>query len=192
MTITIATIIAALAGILLGALVCALIAKNKSSVLKTNLENISRQLEETKSQAKADAETAEARFRDRLAEVKADDEAMQTLKEHYDTSIREQQQRFDDVMTKMAEQSKAATEDLLKARQKEFAESSSTNIGQLVNPLKESIEKMEEEMRKSSEKAVAINSAMKENELTLKMGNNVRIFPLFCFLLSSLNKVQLP
>ncbi|MBO4488130.1 MAG: DNA recombination protein RmuC [Bacteroidales bacterium] len=179
MIINLTTIIGALVGILLGALVCALILRNKANVLKTNLENANQRLEEVKNQAKADAEAAEANLQKRLSEVKADEqkhyqdalasqdkaneEAMQVLKEHYDTSIREQQQRFDETMAKIADQNKAATEELLKARQKEFVESSSSSIGQLVNPLKESIEKMEKEMRESSVKAVEINSAMKEN-----------------------------
>lgn len=47
MTFNLITLIAALTGIILGALVCALILRNKNSILKTNLENISRQLEET-------------------------------------------------------------------------------------------------------------------------------------------------
>ncbi len=183
MIINLTTIITALVGILLGALICALIFRNKTNVLKTNLENANQRLEETQTQAKAEAEAAENRFQNRLSEMKTDEEkhyqdvlaaqekanneAMQSLKEHYDQSIREQQQRFEDTMTKMAEQSKAATEELLKARQKEFAESSSTNIGDIVKPLKETIEKMEEAMKKSSEKAVEINSAMQVNLNTM-------------------------
>lgn len=179
MTFNLIILIAALAGIILGALVCALILRNKNSILKTNLENISRQLEETKRQASADAAAAENRLRERLAEVKADeqkhyrdalatqdkanDEAMQVLKEHYDKSIREQQERFDTMMSKMTEQSKVATEDLLKARQKEFAESSSTNIEEIVKPLKDTIATMEKTLKESSDSAISISSAMKEN-----------------------------
>ena len=60
MTFNLITLIAALTGIILGALVCALILRNKNSILKTNLENISRQLEETKRQASAVAAAAES------------------------------------------------------------------------------------------------------------------------------------
>lgn len=179
MIINLTTIIGTLVGILLGALVCALIFRSKTKVLKTNLENINQRLEEVKNQSKAESDAAEARFRDRLAEVKADeqkhyrdaltaqdkanDEAMQTLKEHYEQSSKIQQERFDKTMSELMDKNKAATEELLKARQKEFAESSSTNIGDIVKPLKETIAKMEETMKNSSEKAVEINSAMKEN-----------------------------
>ena len=183
MPITVSTIVATLLGLVLGALVCALIYRSKTTSLKTNLDNVNRQLEETKSAAQKDLDEAGIRWEKRLAEVKADaqkhheevmadrdkanNEAMRSLKEHYDQSIQEQQRRFDETMSKMAEQNKAATEDLLKARQKEFAETSNTNIGQIVNPLKESIAKMEEAMKKSSETAVEINSKMQVNLNTM-------------------------
>ena len=179
MIINLTTIIVALVGILLGILVSALIFKSKANALKINLENANRELEETKAEAKADTAAAEARFADRLSEVKADEkkhyedalaakdkangEAMQALKEHYGQSLQAQQERFDETMAKLVTENKAATEEMLKARQKEFAETSSTNIGQIVNPLKETIAKMEEAMQKSSKDAVSMSSAMKEN-----------------------------
>ena len=179
MVINISAIIGTLVGVFLGALIGALILRNRANALKINLENTQRQLEETKAEAQADLEASDSRWSARLMEVKADeqkhyeealaakekanDEALQALKEHYDKSIQAQQERFDDTMSKIAEQNKAATEDMLKARQKEFEESSSTNIGQIVNPLKETIAKMEEAMQKSSKEAVSMNSAMKEN-----------------------------
>ena len=179
MIINLTTIIGALVGILLGALVSALILKNKANALKINLENANRELEETKAEAQADSAAAESRFASRLSEMKADEqkhyetaleakdkaneEAMKTLKEHYEQSILTQQRRFDETMAQIAMQNKAATEEMLKARQKEFAETSSANIGQIVNPLKESITKMEEAMQKSSKEAVSMNSAMKVN-----------------------------
>ena len=84
-------------------------------------------------------------------------------KKHYEQLMQMQQERFDNTMFKVVAESKAATETMLKDRQKEFAETSSSNIGQIVTPLKESIAKMEEAMLKSSKDAVSINSAMKEN-----------------------------
>ena len=179
MIINLTTIIVALVGIVLGVLVSALIFNNKANALKINLENANHELEETEAEAKADMAEAEARFADRLLEVKADEkkhyedalavkdkansEAMQALKEHYGQSLQAQQERFDETMAKLVTENKAATEEMLKARQKEFAETSSTNIGQIVNPLKETIAKMEEAMQKSSKEAVSMSSAMKEN-----------------------------
>ena len=165
MIINLTTIIVALVGIVLGVLVSAMIFKSKTNALRINLENANRELEETKAEAKAAMVAAEARFAARLSEVKADErkhyedalaakdkanaEAMRTLKEHYEQSLQTQQEHFDETMAKLVTENKAATEEMLKARQKEFAETSSTNIGQIVNPLKETIAKMEEAMQKS-------------------------------------------
>lgn len=179
MIINFTTIVATLLGVLLGALVCALIYKSKTSTMKANLENANRVLENTRVEAKDGIAEAEARCAERLSEVKADErkhyedalaardkansEAMQALKVHYEQSLQAQQERFDEAMKKFATENMVATEEMLKARQKEFAETSSTNIGQIVNPLKETIAKMEEAMQKSSKEAISINSAMKEN-----------------------------
>lgn len=97
------------------------------------------------------------------AKDKANEEAMKAIKEHYNDAVREQQERFDIAMSRMVNENKAATEDLLKARQKEFAETSSTNIGQIVNPLKETITKMEEAMKISTKETLSFSTAMKEN-----------------------------
>ena len=97
------------------------------------------------------------------AKDKANEEAMKAIKEHYNDAIKEQQERFDMAMSRMVNENKAATEDLLKARQKEFAETSSTNIGQIVNPLKETITKMEEAMKNSTKETLSFSTAMKEN-----------------------------
>lgn len=97
------------------------------------------------------------------AKDKANEEARQAIKEHYEDAVKEQQKRFDIAMTRIVIENKAATEDLLKARQREFAETSSTNIGQIVDPLKETIAKMEEAMKNSTKETLSFSSVMKEN-----------------------------
>ena len=168
MTISLTTIIAALVGIVLGAVICALIFRSRTSALKTNLDNATHQLEEADVRleqrlAEAKGEAQKHHEEAMAAKDKANTEALETLKAHYNQSIQAQQARFDETMARVAAESKAATEEMLKARQKEFAETSSTNISQIVNPLKESIAKMETAMQQSSKEAVSINSAMKEN-----------------------------
>lgn len=168
MPITTATIIAALVGIVLGALITGLIFKSRNSKVEADLKTAIQQLEK-----------AEEDYSKRLSEIKKDEhdhyetmlevkddankKAMDALKEHYDKSMSEQQERFDKALADAATASKAATEELLKARQQEFAESSTNSIGQLVNPLKESIVKMEQAMQANSKEAANINGAMQEN-----------------------------
>ena len=66
-------------------------------------------------------------------------------------------------MAKVTAQLKSATDDMLKERQKEFAESSNTNLGQIVNPLRETIEKMKQTMNESTLKQTELSSEMKVN-----------------------------
>ncbi len=179
MTINVLTIVFSLLGLLIGLLASGLFFKSRNSTLQANYDNAVRQLEDTRNQAQIDLQEVKDNFEQRLSDMKADEqrhyegdiaamekvhqEALKTLKEHYENAVKDQQGRFDTAMEQMANQNKAATEDMLKARQKEFAESSSTHIGQIVNPLKETIEKMEKAMKESSEKSVEINTSMQEN-----------------------------
>ena len=74
-----------------------------------------------------------------------------------------QQQRFDEVMAKVSAQVKSATDDMLKQRQKEFAEASNTNLGQIVNPLRETIEKMKQAMNENTLKQTSMSTEMRTN-----------------------------
>lgn len=72
-----------------------------------------------------------------------------------------QQSKFDETIAKVTAQMKSATEDMLKRRQEEFAASSNTSIGQIVNPLKETIDKMKEAMKENTIKQTSISSEIK-------------------------------
>lgn len=96
-------------------------------------------------------------------EEESNNEALAALKQNYDQTVKEQKERFDKALQDMSVANKAATEEMLKSRQKEFAESSTQNIGQIVNPLKQSIEDMKKAMNESSEKNVKINQQMQDS-----------------------------
>ena len=74
-----------------------------------------------------------------------------------------QQARFEEIMAKVSAQVKSATDDMLKQRQKEFAESSHENLGQIVNPLRETIDKMKQAMTENTLKQTSMSSEMKAN-----------------------------
>ena len=78
-------------------------------------------------------------------------------------ALKIQQERFDETIAKVTAQLKSATDEMLKQRQKEFAESSHVNIGQIVNPLRETIDKMKVVMNDSTLKQTAMTSEMKVN-----------------------------
>ena len=52
---------------------------------------------------------------------------------------------------------------MLKQRQKEFADQSNTNLGQIVNPLRETIKSMSEAMGKSTVEQTRLAAMLKEN-----------------------------
>ena len=72
-----------------------------------------------------------------------------------------QQSKFDETIAKVTAQMKSATEDMLKRRQEEFATSSNSSIGQIVNPLKETIDRMKEAMKENTIKQTSISSEIK-------------------------------
>ncbi|MCR4994437.1 MAG: DNA recombination protein RmuC, partial [Bacteroidales bacterium] len=72
-----------------------------------------------------------------------------------------QQVRFDETVAKVSAQLKDATNEMLHQRQKEFTESSGASIGNLVNPLRETIEKMQKEMTAAKNQQSEESGAMK-------------------------------
>lgn len=143
--------------LLLGGVIGYLIANNKASKLQTKVEMLEEnsvkqtlELEKRLNAAKVEAD-------ERMAEAKADAEFQ------YRTALQVQQARFDETIEKVEAQMKAATAEMLQQRQKEFAESSGMSIGQIVNPLRETIDKMKEAMNESTLKQTAMSSDMKAN-----------------------------
>lgn len=113
--------------------------------LETILEVPARLEKAVKAAEKAKDEVIEAR-------EKAHEEAMKALKE-----------QFADALGQMKDQAKAATDELLKARQKEFKESSSEAIGTLLNPVKDKMEELRKEMTANSVAHKTAESAIKSD-----------------------------
>lgn len=82
---------------------------------------------------------------------------------HYKDVLEAQQRKFDETIEKMTAQLKLATDEMLKERQKEFAESSNTNLGQIVTPLKETIEEMKKAMNENTKNQATLTGSLSEN-----------------------------
>ena len=95
------------------------------------------------------------------ARQKACDDMIAAQEKLYQESFASQQAKFDETIAKVTAQMKSATEDMLKRRQEEFAASSNTSIGQIVNPLKDTIDKMKEAMKENTIKQTSISSEIK-------------------------------
>ncbi|MCR5180246.1 MAG: DNA recombination protein RmuC, partial [Bacteroidaceae bacterium] len=73
----------------------------------------------------------------------------------------DQQARFDETIAKVTAQMKDATNEMLRQRQREFQEASGTSIGQLVSPLRETIDKMQQAMTETQNRQSADNGTLK-------------------------------
>ena len=100
-------------------------------------------------------EDTKAQYEQRIIQLKEADE------KHHAEAMHEQQVRFDETIAKVTAEMKAATETMLKERQKDFADSSNETLGQIVNPLRETIDKMKQAMNDTTEKQTAMSSEMK-------------------------------
>ena len=72
------------------------------------------------------------------------------------------QARFDETVSKVTAQVKEQTNEMLKARQKEFSETSNVSLGQIVNPLKENIAELKKAMEEGNKEQAERNGEMKE------------------------------
>lgn len=136
-------------------------------------------LEEVKTEALRQQEQLRQEYEERIQKVKQEGEKrcseisaekdklyqgqLETKERYHQESMESQQKRFEEITYKVSAQMKSATEEMLKQRQKEFAESSNINLGQIVNPLRETIDKMKQAMNESTLKQTAIGSEMKAN-----------------------------
>ena len=164
-------VIAIIASLLLGGGIGYVILRLKNQSLFATIEQLKWQLEREQTNAKMQVENLQTQlektktdFEERIAQVKADSkELLATQERNHEQALKVQQARFDETMAKVSAQVKIATDDMLKQRQKEFAESSNTNLGQIVTPLRETIEKMKQTMSESTLKQTELSAAMKEN-----------------------------
>ena len=94
---------------------------------------------------------------------------------HHKESLEAQEARFAQTLAKVTAELKVATEDMLKQRQKEFSQSSAENIGQIVGPLKDTIDRMKQAMNDSTMKQTAMSGEMKAGiENMMKMSEAAR------------------
>ena len=164
------TLISFIAGIVIAAITAVIIYRSKIRQVETDTENrlfaefnaerakLEAELQYTKARADSLQEAAAQAKVDSVNAVEAVKEDLR--KQHQeDIDLREKnhsqafaalQERFDETLAKVTAQMKAETGDMLKERQKEFAESSNKSIGQILDPLRENIEKLKETMAKGS------------------------------------------
>lgn len=153
--------------------------RNEKVRLQADLDNANLKIEETKVDAARQIEELRKDWEKRLQKAeeeavnhskalldereKAHRDSMAAAEKRHNEAISSQQKRFDDIMEKVEAKMKVATEEMLKDRQKEFAESSNNNLGQIVNPLKETIREMKQAMADSTQSQTKMSAEMRTN-----------------------------
>ena len=142
--------------------------ENEKANAEAQIAQLMQQLEALKAEHNERMQMAKTDFEKRLADAKADAEKqaremLATQERNHEQALKAQQERFDEVVQKVSAQLRSATDDMLKQRQKEFAESSNTNLGQIVTPLRETIEQMKRTMNDNTLKHTELSAAMREN-----------------------------
>ena len=179
-------ILAIILGVALGVLIGFIVARGKNKSVQNTVDKLQWQLEseranaeqaaqsfqkqmaEAKAETKEQIEDIKAECEKRIAQAKMDAEkqcadAMAAQEKRHTEATKAQQELFDETMARVSAQVKSATDEMLKQRQKEFAESSNSNIEQIVTPLRETIEKMKQTMSDSTLKQTELSSEMKAN-----------------------------
>ena len=86
---------------------------------------------------------------------------LEAQEQRHNEAVAALQARFDETIAKVTAQMKDATGEMLRQRQKEFQETSGTSIGQIVTPLRETIDKMQQAMAEAQTRQSADSGAMK-------------------------------
>ncbi len=90
------------------------------------------------------------------------EELVKQAEQNHRQAFEAQEARFQETLQKVTLELKSTTDEMLKQRQQEFSASSAQNIGQIVTPLKESLESMRRTMDDSTLRHTALSSAMKQ------------------------------
>ena len=157
---TIATaVVCAVTGLVIGFLVARVLGARKESKAREMSVELEKQVAVL--QSKLEAETR------KVAEVREDaaqqlDAMKQEMERIHQLSLAEQKARFDDISKRLVAEAQIATEKMLKQRGEELSKTGNATMEQLVNPLKETIAKMEKTMNDTTLQQTAANTSLKE------------------------------
>lgn len=161
---TVIILIAILSGALVGALITALVMQNRYGKTAAQVSVLEAQLKTEKDNSSLLMQEKERNYQRSLDEKsRAFQDQLNEKERVHQEALRAQQRQFDETMAKVSAQMKVATDEMLKQRQKEFADASNQNLGQIVNPLRETIDQMKQVMAENTEKQTQMGGEMKAN-----------------------------
>jgi len=142
--------------------------REATQALLTAKEEAAKNLEEYKS----DADKRLTEYKEEV--LRRHNTVVEELKQNHQTLLNEQERRhhsdtealekrFSDTIKALREQVENTTNTMLKQRQEEFSDASAKNIDSIVKPLKETIDRMKEEMAKNSNVQTTMSAEIKTN-----------------------------
>ena len=140
--------------------------------LESDLENAQLNLEQSRKDAEKHTQelldAKEKAHRDALEAIeKRHNDAMAAMEKRHTEAIDAEHKRYEQALATMKEQVQNATNQMLKERQAELQQSNSTNMKQIVDPLKETIAKMETALKENKSTQETSTEAIKEKIATL-------------------------
>lgn len=166
-------IIFILLGLVIGGVIGFLVGHSKSSAIAAKLELMEQNLDATKQELTATKQELSTQLSDsnqrceqlkqQLTATEKERDRLDYINKTQEGAVEAMKERFQETMERVTAQVKSATDTMLKERQKEFSETSNTNLGQIVNPLRETIEKMKKAMEENTEKQTSMSGEMKAN-----------------------------
>lgn len=131
-------------------------------------DNLAKAKEDAAEHAKALLDAKEQAHKDALdAMEKRHTEAVEAMEKRHSEAIAAERTRFQETMDKVSAQMKTATDEMLKQQQEELKKSNSSNMQQIVDPLKETIQKMETALKENKSTQETSTEAIKEKIATL-------------------------
>ena len=157
-------LLAILSGALVGTLITALVLQNKHGKVVAQVSVLETTLKSETAKTETLIQEKEKAYQKALEEKnRSFQSALEEKERVHQEALRTQQHQFNETMEKVSAQMKVATDEMLKQRQKEFADASNQNLGQIVNPLRETIDQMKLVMAENTEKQAQMGGEMKAN-----------------------------
>jgi DNA recombination protein RmuC len=164
-------VILIITGFVVGAIVAWLIGmyKFKADLQRASSENEIEKdrLESTKIQLQESQETLREE-REKTLELNAKLTASQSDFRHLQEKLNEQQSELENIHSKFTHEFKNLANEILEEKSKKFTDQNRANLGEILNPLKERIEKFEQRVERNSKESVEWNSALREQLNHLK------------------------
>jgi DNA recombination protein RmuC len=130
------------------------------SVLNSRNDNLSAELKEEKN-AHSQERERNVQLNRQLSTVESDYRNLKIKFDEHKSELAELQQQFKNEFKNLAQE-------IFEEKSKKFTDQNKTNIGELLNPLREKIDKFEEKVEKSNKENLIWNSALKEQISSLK------------------------